>query len=71
MNGIAQSVQLLQQENDDACVGVYKEAASKVVELQRQVISLRAKLKQKESVDQENERLKKELAEFKLRQIEL
>jgi cell shape-determining protein MreC len=71
MNGIAQSVQLLQMENDDACVGVYKEAASKVVELQRQVISLRAKLKQKESVDSENERLKKELSEFKLRQIEL
>jgi len=33
MNGIAQSVQILQMENDDACVGVYKEAASKVVEL--------------------------------------
>ena len=42
-----------------------------MVELQRQVISLRAKLKQKESVDTENERLKKELSEFKLRQIEL
>lgn len=41
----------MQQENDEACVFVYKEAATKVVELQRQVISLRARLRQKETVE--------------------
>jgi cell shape-determining protein MreC len=35
------------------------------------VISLRAKLKQKDTVEAENERLKKELNEFKQRQVDL
>lgn len=71
MQGIAQSIQQMHQENDEASINVYKEAASKVVELQRQVISLRAKLKQKELVDQENEKLKRELTELKTKQIEM
>ena len=36
---------------------IYKEAATKVVDLQRQVISLRGKLKQKETVESDNARL--------------
>ena len=36
---------------------IYKEAATKVVDLQRQVISLRTKLKHKETVESENEKL--------------
>ena len=36
---------------------IYKEAASKVVDLQRQVISLRTKLKHKETVESENAKL--------------
>lgn len=71
MQGIAQSIQQMHQENDEASINVYKEAASKVVDLQRQVISLRAKLKQKEVVEQENEKLKRELNEFKAKQIEM
>lgn len=43
----------------------YKEIASKVVDLQRQLLSLRAKLKLKETVEDENERLKLELAELR------
>ena len=48
----------------------YKEIASKVVELQRQVMSLRAKLKMKEGVESENEQLKREMQEMKARYMD-
>ena len=40
-----------------ASSAIYKEAATKVVDLQRQVIALRTKLKHKETVESENARL--------------
>ena len=40
-----------------ASSAIYKEAATKVVDLQRQVISLRTKLKHKEALESENTRL--------------
>ena len=49
---------------------IYKEAATKVVDLQRQVISLRSKLKSKEGMESENERLKRELNEMKSKYLE-
>jgi len=48
----------------------YKEVATKVVELQRQVMSLRGKLRQKEQVESENEKLRRELNEFKTKYLE-
>ena len=49
---------------------IYKEAATKVVDLQRQVISLRSKLKNKDSIESENEKLKRELNEMKGKYLE-
>ena len=49
---------------------IYKEAATKVVDLQRQVIGLRSKLKAKESMEMESERLKRELNEMKSKYLE-
>ena len=49
---------------------IYKEAATKVVDLQRQVISLRSKLKSKEAMEAENEKLKRELNEMKSKYLE-
>ena len=49
---------------------IYKEAATKVVDLQRQVISLRTKLKHKETVESENEKLQRELNEMKSKFLE-
>ena len=49
---------------------IYKEAATKVVDLQRQVISLRAKLKNKDAIESENERMKRELNEMKSKYLE-
>lgn len=40
------------------------------MDLQRQLMSLRSKLKQKEAVEEENERLKAELNEFRARAID-
>jgi cell shape-determining protein MreC len=48
----------------------YKEIATKVVELQRTVMSLRGKLKQKESVEDENARLREEIGELRARNVE-
>lgn len=48
----------------------YKEIAGKVVELQRQVMSLRAKLKQKETIEEENSRLKEEVQELRAKAAE-
>jgi len=49
---------------------IYKEAATKVVDLQRQVISLRSKLKSKEHQETENDRLKRELNDMKSKYLE-
>jgi len=49
---------------------IYKEAATKVVDLQRQVISLRSKLKSKEGMETENDRLKRELVEMRGKYLE-
>ena len=49
---------------------IYKEAATKVVELQRQVISLRKKLQKQGDIESENERLKRELNEMKGKYLE-
>ena len=49
---------------------IYKEAATKVVDLQRQVISLRSKLKSKEAQESENDKLKKELSEMKSKYLD-
>ena len=49
---------------------IYKEAATKVVDLQRQVISLRSKLKHKEAMESENDRLKRELNDYKAKYLE-
>ena len=54
----------------EAVASTYKEAAGKVVELQRQVISLRSKLKAKESLETENEKLRKDLNETKSKYLE-
>ena len=48
----------------------YKEIASKVVELQHQVMSLRAKLKSKEHIEEENERLRAEVSEMRAKAAE-
>ena len=54
----------------DECVqSNYKEIASKVVDLQRQVMNLRAKLKLKETVEQENEKLKEELGDLRSKAV--
>ena len=49
---------------------IYKEAATKVVDLQRQVISLRSKLKAREGLESENDRLKREMNEIKSKYLE-
>ena len=49
---------------------IYKEAATKVVDLQRQVINLRSKLKSKEVFESENERLKRELNEMRTKYLD-
>ena len=49
---------------------IYKEAATKVVDLQRQVISLRSKLKSREGIEAENEKMKKELNEMQAKYLE-
>ena len=49
---------------------IYKEAATKVVDLQRQVISLRTKLKSKEAMESENEKLKRELNDMKSKYLD-
>ena len=49
---------------------IYKEAATKVVDLQRQVISLRSKLKAREGLESENDRLKREMNEMKSKYLE-
>ena len=49
---------------------IYKEAATKVVDLQRQVISLRSKLKSKDAMEAENEKLKKEFNDMKSKYLE-
>ena len=41
-----------------------------MVDLQRQVISLRSKLKSKEGMESENDRLKRELNEMKSKYLE-
>ena len=41
-----------------------------MVDLQRQVISLRSKLRSKEGMESENERLKRELNEMKSKYLE-
>lgn len=46
---------------------VVQEAAQKVVELQRQLTTVRARLKQKEKIQTENERLQSELEELKVK----
>ena len=49
---------------------IYKEAATKVVDLQRQVISLRSKLKSKDAMEAENEKMKKELNDMKSKYLD-
>ena len=49
---------------------IYKEAATKVVDLQRQVISLRSKLKSKEAMESENDKLKRELNDMKSKYLD-
>ena len=49
---------------------IYKEAATKVVDLQRQVISLRTKLKSKDAMEAENEKLKRELNDMKSKYLD-
>ena len=49
---------------------IYKEAATKVVDLQRQVISLRSKLKSKDAMEVENEKLKRELNDMKSKYLD-
>ena len=49
---------------------IYKEAATKVVDLQRQVMSLRSKLKAREGLESENDRLKREMNEMKSKYLE-
>ena len=49
---------------------IYKEAATKVVDLQRQVISLRSKLKSKDAMETENEKLKRELNDMKSKYLD-
>ena len=49
---------------------IYKEAATKVVDLQRQVISLRSKLKSKDAMEAENEKMKRELNEMKSKYLD-
>lgn len=49
---------------------IYKEAATKVVDLQRQVISLRSKLKSKEHQETENDRLRREVSDMKSKYLE-
>ena len=49
---------------------IYKEAATKVVDLQRQVISLRSKLKSKDAIESENEKLKRELNDLKSKYLD-
>ena len=49
---------------------IYKEAATKVVDLQRQVISLRTKLKSEEAMESENEKLKRELNDMKSKYLD-
>ena len=49
---------------------IYKEAATKVVDLQRQVISLRSKLKSKEHQETENDRLRREVNDMKSKYLE-
>ena len=44
---------------------MYKEAATRVVELQRSNMNLTAKLRHKTETDNENSRLKEELNDFK------
>jgi hypothetical protein len=51
--------------SSDSQQQVYKEAATKVVELQRQVMVLNAKLRNKGEVEHENARLKQELNDYK------
>ena len=63
--------QLKQQQQQDECVqSNYKEIASKVVDLQRQIMSLRAKLKIKEGVEADNEKLKEELNEMRQKYLD-
>jgi len=47
-----------------------KETAQKVVELQRTVMKLRSKLKQKDEVEQENSHILDELNEYRAKYIE-
>ena len=47
-----------------------KESAQKVVELQRVITKLRAKLKQKEDVEDQNNAMLKEISEYKQKYIE-
>ena len=49
---------------------IYKEAATKVVDLQRQVISLRSKLKSKDAMEAENEKMKRELNDMKSKYLD-
>ena len=49
---------------------IYKEAATKVVDLQRQVISLHSKLKSKDAMEAENEKMKRELNEMKSKYLD-
>eukprot|EP00347_Sterkiella_histriomuscorum_P023291 403335210 len=54
-----------QNNQEESVQSNYKEIASKVVELQRQIMSLRGKLKMKEGVETENEKLREELNEMR------
>ncbi len=58
------------QQQDECVQSNYKEIASKVVELQRQIMNLRGKLKMKEGVEAENEKLKEELNEIRQKFLE-
>lgn len=55
---------------EEAVQSNYKEIASKVVDLQRQLMSLRGKLKMKEAVEEDNERLKAEVSDLRNKAIE-
>ncbi|CDW81937.1 UNKNOWN [Stylonychia lemnae] len=59
-----------EQRQEECVQSNYKEIASKVVDLQRQIMSLRGKLKMKETVEQENEKLKEELAQIRSKMME-
>eukprot|EP00347_Sterkiella_histriomuscorum_P002869 403366482 len=54
-----------QNNQEESVQSNYKEIASKVVELQRQIMSLRGKLKMKEGVETENDKLREELNEMR------